>query len=295
MQPIGSGRDESRITNLEFRSFLTATWLGWKIESNWTDPFKFAIYSIVKPLAAALILVVMFGVITNGDFTSPVFAYIFLGNAFYTYVGGVMTGVSWTIIDDREHYRTLKYMYIAPISIPFYLLGRAVARFLTSSFAVVISILVGVVFLHIALDASRVDWPLFLLTLVIGIAMLALMGLILAGITLMVAQHSYFIGDAVAGALFLFSGAIFPLSVLPPILQPIGYLIPIAYWLELLRRSLVGPVAEAFPTFAALSNLQLLGILVGLTIFFGTLSIYVFRRCDHAARERGLLDQTSNY
>jgi ABC-2 type transport system permease protein len=47
------------------------------------------------------------------------------------------------------------------------------------------------------------------------------------------------IGDAVAGALFLFSGAIFPLSVLPTFLQPIGYAMPITYWLELLRRSLV--------------------------------------------------------
>ena len=33
------------------RSFRVATWLGWQIESNWTDPFLFAIYSIVKPVA----------------------------------------------------------------------------------------------------------------------------------------------------------------------------------------------------------------------------------------------------
>jgi hypothetical protein len=29
------------------RSFLIATWLGWQIESNWADPFLFAVYSIV--------------------------------------------------------------------------------------------------------------------------------------------------------------------------------------------------------------------------------------------------------
>ena len=29
------------------RSFKVATWLGWQIESNWTDPFLFAVYSIV--------------------------------------------------------------------------------------------------------------------------------------------------------------------------------------------------------------------------------------------------------
>ena len=38
------------------RSFKVAAWLGWQIESNWTDPFLFAVYSIVKPLASAGIL-----------------------------------------------------------------------------------------------------------------------------------------------------------------------------------------------------------------------------------------------
>jgi len=48
----------------------------------------------------------------------PIFTYMYLGNAFYIYVGAVMAGVSWAVIDDREHYKTLKYMYVAPIHIP---------------------------------------------------------------------------------------------------------------------------------------------------------------------------------
>ena len=49
-----------------WRSFRMASWLGWQIESNWADPFLFAVYSIIKPLAGAAILVVMYTVITNG-------------------------------------------------------------------------------------------------------------------------------------------------------------------------------------------------------------------------------------
>ena len=41
------------------RSFATATRLGWQMEANWTDPLLFFIYSVAKPLASALILVVM--------------------------------------------------------------------------------------------------------------------------------------------------------------------------------------------------------------------------------------------
>ena len=277
------------------RSFTMATWLGWQVESNWTDPFLFAIYVIIKPLAGAAILVVMYSIITGGDYESPLFPYIYLGNAFYIYVGAVMTGVSWAVIEDREHYKTLKYMYIAPISIPFYWLGRGVSRFLIGTVAVIVTISAGALFLHLPLNLAEVNWGLFIVSLVIGVTMLAMMGLILASITLMMAQHNFFVGEAVAGALYLFSGAIFPLEVLPAWLRPVGFAMPITYWLELMRRSLIGEVAQAFPTLAKFSNVELLGILTGLTIIFGVISVFIFRWCDHIARERGMIDRVTNY
>ncbi len=277
------------------RSFLTATWLGWQIESNWTDPFLFATYSIVKPLAGAAILVVMYAIITNGKFDSPAFAYLYLGNAFYQYVPAVLSGISWTIIEDREHYRTLKYVYVAPVSVPFYLFGRGVAKFITGSFGVIITVLAGVWFMHVTIHWAQVNWPLFLLTLILGILMLATLGLLLAGVTLMTAQHSYYIGDAIASGFFLFSGAIFPLEILPSFLRPVGYVLPVTYWLELIRRSLVGNVADAFPTFTNIGNGMMLLILLGSSLVFAVASIFVFRRCDFQAREKGLIDITTNY
>ncbi len=285
----------TRTDNIHWRSFRMAAWLGWQIESNWTDAFLFAVYSIVKPLASAAILVVMYGVISGGTFDQPIFPYIYLGNAFYIYVGALLTGVSWTIIEDREHYRTLKYMYVAPLSMPFYLLGRGVAKFLVASVSVLITILAGVLFLHVRIDWLHVNWAFFFLILLIGVVMLSLMGLLLAGLTLLIVRHSGFLGEAVAGMLYLFSGAVFPLDVLPKILQPIGFLMPLTYWLELLRRALVGDVAQAFPTLAAFTNLQLMGILVGLTVLFSLLSIWVFRVCEQRARQKGLIDFVSNY
>ncbi|HUF39870.1 MAG TPA: ABC transporter permease [Anaerolineales bacterium] len=278
-----------------WHSFRTAAWLGWQIESNWTDLLVFAIYSIIKPLASSAILVVMYAIITGGNFESPVFPYIYLGNAFYQYVGAIMAGISWAVIEDREHYRTLKYIYVAPLNIPSYLLGRGIARFLTGTISVAVVVLTGVLFLKVPVDPALVNWPLFLVSLLIGVIMLAMMGLILAGITLLIANHVWFLGEGVAGALYLFSGAIFPLEVLPAWLRPVGFAMPITYWLELIRRSLVGQVAEAFPTLAGFSSGELLAILAGMTVLFGTASIFIFRRCDHLARERGMIDMTTNY
>jgi len=278
-----------------WRSFRTAAWLGWQIESNWTQPLLFAIYSILKPVARAAILVFMYGVITRGNFQQPLFPYIYLGNALYTYVYAVMTGVSWAVIDDREHYKTLKYFYVAPVPIPAYLFGRGVARFLTGSISVLITILAGVLFLNLSLDLQRVDWGLFFISLVLGIILLAMMGLMLGGISLLMVHHSWGVVEGVAGALFLFSGAIFPLEVLPAWLRPLGYLLPVSYWLELSRRALVGDVAHAFPTFANLSNGALLLLLLGMTVLLSFLALRFFAWCDRRARERGLIDRVTNY
>lgn len=281
--------------SIYLRSFLSASWLGWKIESNWTEPFLFATYSIIKPLAGAGILVLMYSIVTDQNFTNPMFAYLYLGNAFYQYVPAVLSGISYTILDDREHYRTLKYIYTAPVNIPFYLFGRGVAKFLTGSFAVLITLLAGFLFLNVPFDFQQVNWPLFIFSLILGIIMLSLLGLILAGITLITARHSYFIGDVVASGLFLFTGAVFPLDALPVWLRPVGYALPITYWLELLRRSLVGNIARAFPTFSSLSNLDLVLILIITSFVSGLIGIFLFKRFNHTAREKGLIDISTNY
>ncbi|HAW51963.1 MAG TPA: hypothetical protein DCX54_06485 [Flavobacteriales bacterium] len=95
--------------------------------------------------------------------------------------------------------------------------------------------------------------------------------------------------------MYLFSDAIFPLEVLPAWLRPVGFAMPITYWFELMRRSLIGEVAEAFPTLANFSNGQLLDILLAMTVLFGIIEVFVFRWCDHVARERGMIDRTTNY
>ncbi len=255
----------------------------------------FSIYAIIKPLASAAILVVMYSVITNGAFENEVFPYIYLGNAFYIYVGAVMAGISWAVIDDREHYKMLKYMYVAPVHIPTYLVGRGVARFIFGSISVFITIAFGVLFLKVPLVLGEVNWLLFIVSLLLGIIMLITLGMVLASFTLIIANHVWFLGEGVAGALYLFSGAIFPLEVLPAWLRPVGYAMPLTYWLELMRRSLIGNIAEAFPTLAKFSNLELLGILAGLTVVFGLIAFFAFRYCDHRAREKGYIDRVTNY
>ena len=86
------------------RSFGTAVRLGWQMEANWTDPLLFFIYSVAKPLASALILVVMLDVISGG--ARPEYrAFVVVGSALWSFVLSGVSGLAWMILDDRERYR----------------------------------------------------------------------------------------------------------------------------------------------------------------------------------------------
>jgi ABC-2 type transport system permease protein len=276
-------------------TFRTAAWLGWQIESNWTDPLLFFAFSVLKPVSSVLILVFMYNVVAQTGPGDPLFSYIYLGNAFYIYVAAVMAGASYSILDDRERYRTLKYLYIAPLSVPVYLMGRAVARFVIGTLAVAITITAGALFFGLPVRLGAVDWPLFAAAMALGLTALVAMGIALGAWTLTIRNEPWFLGEAVAAALFLFSGAIFPLEVLPAWLRPVGFALPVSYWLELLRRAFLGEAAAAFPTFAAFGDGQLLLILAAFALGLAALAALAFRLFDRVARERGLIDVVSNF
>jgi ABC-2 type transport system permease protein len=67
------------------------------------------------------------------------------------------------------------------------------------------------------------------------------------------------------------------------------------YWLELMRRALLGSNLSAFPTLVSYSNAGLFGILAVLTGSFGVIAWIAFRFFDRMARDRGLIDAQSNF
>jgi ABC-2 type transport system permease protein len=275
------------------RSLRMAAWLGWQIESNWASPFLFAIYSIAKPVAGALILVFMYTVIAQGGLRNPLFPQIFVGNAFYIYVAMVLMGVSQAVVEDRERYGMLKYMYVAPLNVHAFLLGRGLTQATMATVAVLIMLFFGTIVLGIPMPPATIDWGMLFAAWLFGLAGVAFQGIFLAGISLITARHSYYIGDAVAGALYLLCGAVFPLDVLPRPLQLLGQALPLTYWLEALRRALLGNGAGEL--LSSLTDQALLLILAGSMVLLAVLSIGFYGWAENRAREKGLIDMQTMY
>jgi ABC-2 type transport system permease protein len=284
------------------RSFRTSTRLGWQMEANWTDPLLFFIYSVAKPVSSALILVFMLGVI--GGAARPEYrAFVVVGSALWAFVLSGISGLAWTVLDDRERYRMLKYVYVSPSDFLVVLLGRGVARVAVGGMGALVTLLVGVVFLGVPFDIAAVNWPLLAIVMAAGLASIVAIGVMLAAICLQTRQESWSYPEAVGGALFLVSGAIFPILVLPSVVQGIGMLTPLSWWIEGVRQSLfpggissIGGAGSLFQTLTG--QLEPTGGQIVLALLAtGTVatlaSIAVFRASDRRAKDRGLLDQTT--
>ena len=189
-------------------------------------------------MASALILLLMYTVIRGGQ-RDETFDYLFISNAFYVLVIQVMVGLSWTIIDDRENYKMLKYIYTSPARKISYLSGRAVAKIALGLLTTLLLLATGVFFLGLNVTLDKILWGWLGLYFVFGMVMLFGLGLILAGVSLLIARHGGMIGEIVGGMLLLFSGAYFPPDILPPVLREISLLVPVTYSAEGMRRSLL--------------------------------------------------------
>jgi ABC-2 type transport system permease protein len=285
-----------------WRGFRTAVRLGWETEANWTDPLIFFTYSVAKPVAAALMLVFMLEVISAGAGGADprLRAFVVIGSAMWSFVVTGGAGLALSVLEDRERYRMLKYLYVSPNSLLVLLLGRGTARVAIGGFGAVITLAFGVAFLGLPFDPLAVDWPLALAAMLLGLVSVVALGVVLASIAMQTRQEAWQYPEAVAGALFLVVGAVFPLFVLPAPAQIVGLAMPQTWWLEGVRRALFPGIPTAIGgsdsvytgwTGAALpSSGEILLALVATTAVLAALAGLVFRWSERSAREKGVFD-----
>jgi ABC-2 type transport system permease protein len=289
------------------RTFRISSWLGWQVEGNWADPLVFIIFTILRPLASALIVFTMYEVIRGGQ-RDGFFDYLYISNAFFMVVIQALSGMAFAVLDDRENYRMLKYIYTSPARKIAYLLGRAVAKVAIGLLTTIVLLATGALFLGLRIDLARVEWAWLVVYPVLGLVILLSLGLMMAGVAMLVARHGGAIGEVVGGALLLFSGAYFPVDILPTPLKEISLGLPVTYWLEGMRRSMEGGVlttavktqtgtytGPVSPIMAQFDNLQLFGIVAAFALGCVVLSYFFFTWMQQQAKERGMIDRLTGY
>jgi len=200
----------------------------------------------------------------------------------------VMGGMVESILEDRERYRMLKYVVVTPSSLFPFLLGRSLARVAVSFVAVVLTLFVGVTFLGVEL---RLNLLYLVPATILGVLAVIAMGIFMAGWCLQLRQEAWHYPEAIAGAFYLISGAIFPIDILPSFLHPIAYAIPTTWWLEASRRGLLGHGSPG--TIGTLSDGTVMLYLAVSTAVAVPIGLAAFAWFMKRARQSGLLDMVT--
>jgi ABC-2 type transport system permease protein len=280
------------------RTLKSAAWLGWQLESNWTEPSLFLVYMLVKPVAGSLLLVCMYfaaRAASGGAVPEAFLPYVYVSNACYALVGGVTYGLSYVVFADREHYGMLKYVYVSPARLPSYFIGRGLARSGQAVVGAALNLAIGAALfpgLRQALAAHPVAWGWLAFDLLVGTVMLLALGMILVGVALNMGRHGAFLSEGLAGAMYLVCGVVFPLGVLPPALQAVGLALPPTYWLEGVRRALLGP-SELPSPLSSWDQGALALALAASTALLTVAAVVVFRWGERRAWRLGRIEESS--
>ena len=211
--------------------------------------------------------------------TADLAGYLFLG----AIVGGLVGAAFWEMafgLKREMDAGTLEPTWLTPTRPETVVLGRALSGLAIAGAAS--AVLIG---LGLAFFGASIGTGLLLALPALAIAAVSMIGIgyLVASAVLLIREPNFFV-DATNFLFAMVSGVAFPVLVLPAFVQPIAYLLPTTYAVDLLRvyalgtRPLLDPAVEWV----------LLLLLAGLTIWLGRAA---FRRTERRMRVRGTLGQ----
>jgi ABC-2 type transport system permease protein len=178
---------------------------------------------------------------------------------------------------DRGYFEML---LVAPVTWAYLPITMHLWEMLTSLVMVIALLGLGVL---LGAELVAGGLPSYFLVLLLGVAACIGVGLISAALQVLTKQSGPLVA-LYSIAATLFSGAIFPVDLLPAALKPISFLIPHTYVVSIARSALMG---EA-PTGDLSFGVAVVGLLVSTVAFF-TIGSTLFRRTLAVARRQGML------
>jgi ABC-2 type transport system permease protein len=211
--------------------------------------------------------------------TDDLAGYLFLGIV----VGGMVGTAFWEMafgLKREMDAGTLEPTWLTPTRPETFILGRAISGGILSAAASIVLLAIGLV----AFGASVAGGVLLALpALVLAAVSMVGVGYLVASAVLMLREPNFFV-DATNFAFAMISGIAFPVTVLPVLIQPLAYVLPTTYAVDLLRVYALG----TRPLLTPLLEWVALVVLAIVMVFLGRA---VFLRTEHRMRVRGTLGQ----
>lgn len=278
------------------RTIIASIRVGWSRDFGWTNPFLGIALKTVAPLASTMTAATILYIgltrgnvaVTSSQLGSSL-AYILVGATLYAHVAAYSWVPTMAIAEGKWTF-VFPQVYVSPRSSPPYLAGRCLAAFCSSTVTSMVSLVVAVGVTSILFGATMpfVITPLSatLLTLSLIVNIFASMGLgfLLGAYAIFASKFEWALPTYVSGLLMVFSGALFPVTLLPHPFSDVANVLPFTEFIRAAREVLLpNGTLSSYGAYLALSFVGGIILLV--------LGLLAFKYAERRARSLGVLDR----
>jgi ABC-2 type transport system permease protein len=255
-------------------SFMVQSYTLYKGLFGWLSVLSYTTNIFVAPAIG----VITFALLGQFAFDIDTARYYGIGVIMNEMAFIVLAGLAQSYVYDRNG-GTISFTFISPVSRIKNFLARAVLHYPNGILVYAVGLVT--LWLMMAIDFSRADWPAFIL------AVLVVTGSVLAfsqvlGIFTLITRNWLHAMLIITGILFIFTGMIIPLETFPPVLQGFGHVLPITNALEAIRSAIAGGAAGAIYT-----NILQEAVIGVIYLALGFTGFVTFEKI---AKRRGTLD-----
>jgi len=263
------------------------SWFAWQELSNWTKPWIFVLYTLVRPLSTLLLYAYIYiaFAVASGQANPTAAFYMITGIAFYNYIGNGLYGIIWVIHEEREHYEILKYNYVSYPSLQGYLVCRGIIYYILGFFLTIIVLALGLPLVGYDLTNLKPNLAVFTIVMLLGFIWCTSLSIFTASLSLFSSEYGPLISEGMGGLLFLTGNVLFPAEKLPPWLHPISEMLPMKEWMDLARYSMNVDYAINTPA--------LMASLIAKTIIYVVFCTLFSKMMDRLVRKIGALEATT--
>jgi len=209
--------------------------------------------------------------------TSDYISFILIGTALSSFINAVFWGMGYALKNDMDA-GVLESNWLAPIPRSVLLIGHTITNLIVTAITAVIMLIFGALLFGFEVTGSVLAALAATLPMLIG---LYGFGFLFAAIVLVMREANTLV-DVSSFLVQIFSGANFPVTILPKWLLPVALLLPLTYGFDAMRGILLGTTTLLpIPI-----EVVLMIVFMFIMIVFG---LYAFGRLERYVRRRGTL------
>ena len=274
------------------RALTASVWMGWQRDLGWTNAAGGLAVKTVAPIGSVMTVALIYwlGATVAGTFDAERMAFVLVGAAMYSHVA-VYSSVQPMAISEGKWTNVFTHVYISPGSALPYLAGRCLASFCTSAVTSLVSLLVAYAFVadvlatHVQVAFTPASALMLAVAMVLNIPGTMGLGFLLGGYTIFASKFEWALPSYVSGLLMIFSGALFPVTMLPWPLSSAAEFLPFTQFIAAARDALVyGSLSAYLPHLAY--------ALAGGVLLFA-LGAAAYRAAEGRGRRLGFIDRKS--